>query len=186
MLNRIRDLVGVVWREAAKFGIVGAICLVIDLGGFNLLVDGPLEGKVTTAKIVSGLIATAVAWIGNRWWTFRHRQNRPVSHEVTMFFVVNGIALALSSLWLAFTHYALGMDSRLATNLNAFIGIGIGTLFRFWAYRKVVFSGEHPGDQDAAEAVVEPFTEPEPEPDPEPAPGSEAGTDPHPAHPRTR
>lgn len=145
MLERVRGLVGVVWREAAKFGIVGAICLVVDMVGFNLLVDGPLEGKITTAKIVSGAIATVLAWIGNRYWTFRHRQNRPMAHEVTMFFAVNGVALAIGSAWLAFTHYALGMDSALATNINAFIGIGLGTLFRFWAYRQVVFRAEYPG-----------------------------------------
>ncbi|WP_245553599.1 GtrA family protein [Demetria terragena] len=148
MLDRLRGAMGILWREAAKFGIVGAVAFVVDMGGFNLLSHGPLDDKVTTAKILSGAVATVVAWIGNRWWTFRHRNNRPVAHEVTLFFGVNGIGLAISAAWLAFTHYALGMDSVLATNVNAFIGIGLGTLFRFWAYRQVVFAHEYVGDPE--------------------------------------
>ncbi|BDZ58933.1 putative flippase GtrA [Barrientosiimonas humi] len=146
MLERLRGTMNVLWREVAKFGIVGAVCFLIDFGGFNLLVNGPLEDKVTTAKIVSGAVATVFAWVGNRWWTFRHRHNRPVAHEVTLFFLVNAIALAIGAVWLAFTHYALGMDSPLAVNVNALLGIGLGTLFRFWAYRQLVFANEHPGD----------------------------------------
>lgn len=132
----------------AKFGIVGAICFVIDMGGFNILVNGALEDKVTTAKIISGAVATLVAWLGNRYWTFRHRRNRPVAHEVLLFFLVNGIALAIAAGWLAFAHYTLNMDSKVATNINAFIGIGLGTLFRFWTYRQFVFANEPLSESD--------------------------------------
>ncbi|REF30444.1 putative flippase GtrA [Calidifontibacter indicus] len=130
------------WREVAKFGIVGAISFVVDMGLFNLLVTGPMDSKITTAKIVSGAVATAVAWIGNRFWTFRHRRNRPVHHEVALFFAVNGIALGISALWIAFTHYVLHLDGAFWLNVNAFIGIGLGTLFRFWTYRRFVFASE--------------------------------------------
>lgn len=139
------------WREVAKFGIVGALAFVIDMGGFNLLVGGPLAHKVTTAKIISGALATLFSWVGNRLWTFRHRRNRPVAHEVTLFFVVNGVALAVAALYLAFGHYVLGMDSRLGNNINAFIGIVLGTLLRFWAYRSIVFANE-PIDEEPADA----------------------------------
>lgn len=149
MLDRLRGAIDILWREIAKFGIVGAVAFVVDMGGFNLLSSGPLSEKITTAKIVSGAVATVVAWIGNRWWTFRHRRNRPVAHEVSLFFAVNGVGLAISAAWLAFTHYALGMDTRLATNINALVGIGLGTLFRFWAYRQLVFAHEHPGDPES-------------------------------------
>lgn len=148
MIQRLRGAIGVLWREMAKFGIVGAICLVIDMGGFNVLVDGPLANKVTTAKIVSGAVATLVAWIGNRYWTFRHRRNRPVAHEVVLFFIVNGIALAIAAGWLALMHYGFHLDSRLDNNINAFIGIALGTLFRFWTYRQFVFANEPLGEPE--------------------------------------
>lgn len=130
------------WREVAKFGIVGAVSFVVDMGLFNILISGSMSGKVTTAKIISGAVATAVAWLGNRYWTFRHRRNRPVHHEVGLFFLVNGIALGISALWVAFTHYVLHLEGSLWLNINAFIGIGLGTLFRFWTYRRFVFAAE--------------------------------------------
>ena len=89
----LRATVDRVWREAAKFGVVGAIAFVIDVGGFNLLYHGPLAGRLTSSRVVSGVIATLVAWLGNRFWTFRHRANRKVHHEALLFFLVNGVGL---------------------------------------------------------------------------------------------
>jgi hypothetical protein len=41
-------------------------------------------------------------------------------------------------LWIS--HYLLGLDSALADNISAnVIGLGLGTLFRFWSYRRWVF-----------------------------------------------
>lgn len=153
LLQRFRVVAEVLWRELAKFGTIGAIAFVVDIGGFNLLFYGPLTGKLTTAKLISGAIATLLAWVGNRCWTFRHRRNRPAHHELVLFFAVNGIGLVISAGCLAFTHYVLGMDSRLAVNVNTVIGIGIATLFRFWAYRQFVFAAERPGDPEPEELV---------------------------------
>ncbi len=101
-----------------------------------------LEDKVTTAKVISGAVATLVAWLGNRQWTFRHRRSRPVHHEVGLFFGVNIVALGISAVALAVSHYGLGFTSTLADNVATVVGIGLGTLFRFGAYRRWVFSRE--------------------------------------------
>ena len=145
----LRGLVDTIWHEVAKFGVVGLLAFVIDLGGMNLLTHTVLEGKPTTARIVSGVAATLFAWFGNRSWTFAHRRSRPVAHEVSLFFVVNGVALAISTLSLVLSHYVLGLDSRLADNISTIFGIGLGTLFRFWAYRRYVFANE-PMDVDTS------------------------------------
>ncbi|HET7399699.1 MAG TPA: GtrA family protein [Intrasporangium sp.] len=147
-VDRLRAVVSVFWREVAKFGVIGAISFVIDLGGMNLLTHTVLSHKPTTAKILSGVVATIFAWVGNRSWTFRHRRSRPAAHEVTLFFLVNGVALAIAAAVLAFSHYVLGFQTRLADNVASVIGIGLGTLFRFWSYRRFVFAGEHPGDPE--------------------------------------
>jgi putative flippase GtrA len=152
--DRIRGVVDILWREVAKFGVIGAGGFIIDFGGFNLLFYGPLAGHLTTSKIISGVAATTFAWVGNRMWTFRHRRNRPVHHEALLFFVVNGVGLAISTLWLNFTHDVLDLTSRGAVNLNTIIGIGLATIFRFWAYRQFVFAGEHPGDPELEGAEV--------------------------------
>ena len=70
------------------------------------------------------------------------RRSRPAHHEVLLFFGVNGVALLISAATLYVSHYGLGYVSILADNVATIIGIGLGTLFRFWAYRKFVFAGE--------------------------------------------
>lgn len=146
--ERVRRLVSVFWREVAKFGVVGVVAFVIDLGGFNLLFYGPLEGRLTTSRLISGALATTFAWTGNRMWTFRHRRNRAAHHEALLFFAVNGVGLLISTGYLNATHDLLHWTSRLAVNVNTIIGIGLATMMRFWAYRAFVFSGERPGDED--------------------------------------
>lgn len=142
LLDALRGALDVLYREMIKFGVVGAVAFVVDLGLANLLWHTVLEDKVTTAKIISGAAATLVAWAGNRQWTFRHRRSRPVHHEVGLFFGVNVVALGIAAVTLAASHYGLGFTSRIADNVATVIGIGFGTLFRFWAYRRWVFAGE--------------------------------------------
>jgi putative flippase GtrA len=142
VLDAGRGAIGALYREVIKFGVIGALAFVVDLGLANVLWHTVLEDKVTTAKLISGAVATLVAWVGNRQWTFRHRRSRPVHHEVGLFFGVNLVALGISALTLAVSHYGLGYTSRLADNISTVVGIGLGTLFRFWAYRRFVFARE--------------------------------------------
>ncbi|MGL5864930.1 MAG: GtrA family protein [Dermatophilaceae bacterium] len=142
LLHQAREALDVLYREMIKFGVVGALAFVVDLGLANLLWHTVLDNRVTSAKIISGVVATTVAWLGNRQWTFRHRRNRPAHHEVSLFFGVNAVALGISAVVLAGSHYGLGFTSTLANNVATVVGIGLGTLFRFWAYRRYVFSGE--------------------------------------------
>lgn len=140
LLDRLRSAVGVLYREAIKFGVVGAVAFVVDVGLMNLLRATVLEDKPTTAKVISASVATVVAWLGNRSWTFRHRHSRPVHHEALLFFFTNGIAMLIGVGTIAFSHYVLGLKTLAADNVANIIGIGLGTLFRFWAYRTFVFT----------------------------------------------
>jgi putative flippase GtrA len=142
LLGSARGTIDVIYREMIKFGVVGLIAFIIDIGLANLLWHTVLSDKVTTAKIISGAVATLFAWFGNRQWTFRRRRSRPAHHEVALFFGVNAIALGISALTLFISHYGLGFTTILADNIATIIGIGLGTLFRFWAYRRFVFAGE--------------------------------------------
>jgi putative flippase GtrA len=149
-LHGIYAQAGHLLHEVAKFGVVGLVALVVDVGLFNLLcygVSSPMHDKVLTAKIVSVSVATTVAYFGNRYWTFRHRGRTSFGREYVLFFVLNGVGLAISVGCLWFSHYALGLTSAIADNISAnVIGLGLGTLFRFWSYRRWVF----PEDVDAA------------------------------------
>ncbi len=141
-LGTARGAVDVLYREMIKFGVVGAVAFVIDLGGANLLWHTVLPDKVTTAKIISGAVATLVAWFGNRQWTFRHRRSRPSTTRSACSSASTSWRSASRPSPSPLSHYGLGFTSRLADNLATVVGIGLGTLFRFWAYRRFVFSHE--------------------------------------------
>ncbi len=150
-LHALYEKAGHLVHEVAKFGIVGLGALVVDVGLFNLLRfaggQGPMYDKPLTAKVVSVSVATTVAYFGNRYWTFRERGRTSFGREYALFFVLNAVGLGISVGCLWFSHYALGFTSGIADNISAnVIGLGLGTLFRFWSYRRWVF----PEDADTA------------------------------------
>ena len=129
--------------ELGKFFGVGLMAYLVAVGGFNLLVhldSAPLKSKPLTASILSGALSILVAYIGNRYWTWRDRKWSGAKREITLFFIINIISLGISVICLAISRYILGFNSILADNISAnIIGVGIGTIFRFWAYRTYVF-----------------------------------------------
>jgi putative flippase GtrA len=151
------------YREAAKFGAVGAIAFVVDTGVFNLMRTGIIGGdqgfaeKPLTAKTISVFVATIVAWLGNRYWTFRHRRRASLQREFLLFGVMNVGGLVISLACLGFSHYVLQLTSALADNIAGNgIGLVLGTLFRFWAYRQFVFTT---ADEQALLAPEQPSAE---------------------------
>ena len=140
--------------EIAKFGTVGALAFVIDVGLFNVLRAGVLADSPLTAKTISVVVATAFAYVANRNWTYRDRARTGYGRETVLFFATNAAALLISWACLATTHYLLGLDSQLADNISGnVIAVGLGTLFRFWVYRTWVFPKE---DAAGTAAVQQP------------------------------
>jgi putative flippase GtrA len=165
---RLRALI----RELGKFGAVGGLAFVIDLAIFNILLQAGTESRV--AKTISMVVATTVAFLGNRFWTWRHRAHSHMARQYTMFFVLNAVGLGIGLGCLAISHYGLGsiwpaFQSRLADNLSAqIVGTAAGTLFRFWSYRRFVFpdtadllsGGQDPHDNTRATNVTSPSSPP--------------------------
>lgn len=140
MVQRIRHAV----PEISKFLTVGALAYVVDVGLFNLLRfagdAAVLAEKPITAKALSTVAAIFVAYFGNKNWTYSDRNGQQFRREIVLFFAINGIAMVISLVCLAVSHYVLGLTSALADNISAnIIGIGLGTLFRFFSYRRWVF-----------------------------------------------
>src|SRR5688572_7785850 len=136
-----------------KFGVVGSVAFLVDVGVFNLMLHA--TDKPLTSKTVSTVLATTVAYAGNRTWTFRRRSKSTVRREYALFFLLNaiGLLIALTCLWVS--HYLLDFTSRLADNIAAnLIGLGLGTAFRFWSYRRWVFPELLP-EAAAPEALTE-------------------------------
>ena len=125
-------------HEFAKFGIIGVIGLAITNFGYALMHSHGV-GPVTSTTVAT-IVATAVAYIGNRYWSFRHRERTSMPREGTIFFVLNGVGLLIQDAVVAFNAYVLHLEHhKLAEFLALNIGIAIATVFRFWSYRRFVW-----------------------------------------------
>lgn len=134
--TRLRSSWRILMKELTAFGVVGALAFVIDLSIFRWLSPyGALK-----ANFVSTIVSTAFAYVGNRYLSFSHLARRGIARETTLFFGINLITLVFSELAIAFFVYPLGnahdSDTVFVVKL---VTIGIGTVFRFWAYKRFVF-----------------------------------------------
>jgi putative flippase GtrA len=151
----LRDSWRILLKEISAFGLVGVISLVIDLSIFAWLSpDGALK-----AKCVSTIVAPVFAYFGNRHLSFSHRARTSIGRETSFFFGINLIVLVISELIIAFfvypLHYAHGSAVVFVVNFGT---IGLGTIFRFWAYKRFVFlhpDKVHVHDIDLAEELAE-------------------------------
>ena len=133
------------WREAAKFGVVGGLCWVIDNGIFALLWHGPMSDSTIKARVASTVIATIFSWFANRHWTFRHRRSDRPWKEFSLFLIMNGIGLCIVVACQFVSRYVLGFTSFGADFMaGGVIGLILATVFRFVAYRYFVFSHDQP------------------------------------------
>ena len=152
---RARDLFLVLWRELAKFGVVGGVAFVIDSAIFLWLLSGPLDDSQLKAKVVAGAVATMFSWVANRYWTFRHSRTRGKMRELMMFLLMNAIGLGIQTGCVGVSKYLLGMDSVtqvfIAGNV---IGLVLATAFRFVAYKFWVFTGEAEAEHEPGPHMI--------------------------------
>jgi putative flippase GtrA len=152
LIARFEQLV----RELGRFGVVGATAFVVDTLILNSVLDP--DAEITSlhgplgAKAFATLFSASVAFAGNRLWTWRHRPRSGLRREYALYFVFNVVGLLIAETCLLLSHYGLGalwpdlFHTRLADNVAAQgFGLVLGTLFRFWSYRQIVFR-EHPDE----------------------------------------
>lgn len=141
LVERFRHLI----HELGKFGVVGGAAYVVDLVIFNLLLSS--TGWLT-ATVISTAVAATGAFVGNRFWTWRDRERSSLTREYLLYFFFNlvGLGISIGVLWLS--HDVLGgwwpavFHTRVADNVaKMLVGNAIASVFRFWAYRRFVFTG---------------------------------------------
>lgn len=150
-------------KEIGKFGAVGGVCYLIDVLVSNLCHSAFGLGQLS-AKTISTVVAATCAYVGNRHWSFTHRARTGVRREYTLFIVLNAVGLLIALACLGFSRYVLGLEGALAFNISGnVVGTGLGTVFRFWAYKRWVFlhpdhpkAGRHATAGDARRRVPEP------------------------------
>lgn len=138
-------------RLVARFGIIGLLAFVVDVGVFNLVRHVADQGPLTS-KTVSVVVATTFSFFGNMRWTFSERRRRHPGAAYVLFFASNGVGLLISLVCLAISSYVLGLTSPLAENISSnVVGLGLGTLFRFWVYHRWVFPETVAADESAVD-----------------------------------
>ncbi|WP_369253410.1 GtrA family protein [Geodermatophilus amargosae] len=161
LLPALRRRAGSTWhlllKELSAFGAVGAVCFVLDVGLFQLLYASG-TGAVT-AKLVSTLVSTTAAYVGHRFWSFAHRERTGYRREYLVFAVVNGLTLLMGLAVVAFVRHPLGQEHALVLQAANVASIGLGTVVRWFAYRRWVFP---PRREPATGPVVEPAAGPAP------------------------
>jgi putative flippase GtrA len=125
-------------RELGGFGVVGAVCFVLDLALFQVLYVSVGLGAVT-AKLIATLVSMTVAFLGHRYWSFAHRQRTSLRQGYLRFAGINAATLGLGLAIVATVRYPLGQESVLALQLANIGAIAAGTAVRWLAYRRWVF-----------------------------------------------
>ncbi len=130
-------------REVVTFLGVGGAGYVVDVLSFNALRSlapfSVLDPSV--ARTVAVAIAMCVTYAGNRFLTWRDIPQGDQRREVALFVIFNviGFSFSIGTLWIS--HDLMGLTSRFADNVSSnVVGLALGTLFRFWSYRRFVFA----------------------------------------------
>ncbi|MCR4330316.1 MAG: GtrA family protein [Patescibacteria group bacterium] len=129
-----------------KFGVVGILNTLVDLGVFNLLiflfglVHGPL---FAVFKTISFVVAVVNSYFMNKHLVF-NTQGAGKSTEFSLFLIVSIVGLLLNVL-VSYAVFATGkmlapeVSFYLFANLGALLGSGIVMLWNFLGYKFFVF-----------------------------------------------
>ena len=144
--------------EIVKFLTVGGVATLVAFVIFNGLVHGVVDGpgpmheKPLVAFALANLVGMVVSYRGSRSWAFRHREAVGAIGGRVAYFVINSISMVIPLLCLTISRYLLHRDDPVSDNIAAnVIGLGLGTVARFWAIRRYIFL--HPAKVAARRAA---------------------------------
>jgi putative flippase GtrA len=143
-------------HEIAKFGIVGAAAFALTIGLSNGFHFGANFGPLTSFGLATA-ISAVLSYFANRHWTWRHKDQTGLRRELPLFLGLSVVGLVISEIPVGVSEYLLGLHSPLAYNISStLIGTALGTVWRFWSFRRWVFLDAEPSraDEAAREALV--------------------------------
>jgi putative flippase GtrA len=126
-------------HEVAKFGVVGGLAFVLTIVLFNAFHSGAGMDPILATTLANAL-ATVFAFVGNKFWAFRHRRGSHWGRETLLFFFFNGIGILITDGVVAAVQHGLGRSDNLSLNVANIVGVGLATLFRLFCYRRWVFT----------------------------------------------
>ncbi|WP_051821577.1 GtrA family protein [Streptomyces sp. SCSIO 75703] len=149
----LRGRIGRLVAEVAKFGAVGGAGVLVNLLVFNF-VRHVSDLPVVRASVIATIVAIVFNYLGFRYFTYRDREKGHRTREMSLFLLFSVVGLVIENGVLYTATYGFGWDTPLQSNIFKFLGIGLGTLFRFWSYRTWVFRAL-PSPEAAARTAAE-------------------------------
>ncbi|MFL6060684.1 MAG: GtrA family protein [Marmoricola sp.] len=145
MGRRLRRISG----EVARFSAVNIVATAVALVIFNCLVhgltgwfDGPLHDRPLTSYLLANSVGMFVSYYGARYYAFRHRHAAGPGGGLLIYVGINllSFVIPISCLWI--TRNVFHWDTIYADNISGnVIGAILGNVFRFFAFRRFVFTG---------------------------------------------
>lgn len=124
--------------EAFAFGVIGAANTALYLA----ITYVALPIGAVKATVLATVITTTLAYLANRYWTYRNHTRSALRREYTLFFAFNVIGMIIQSGSVAIAKYGFHLneaDHKLVIMVTTLVAAGVATVFRFWAYRTFVF-----------------------------------------------
>jgi putative flippase GtrA len=124
--------------EALAFGVIGAANTAL----YFVITWIALPIGAVKATVLATVITTTLAYLANRYWTYRHHTRSALRREYTLFFGFNLVGMVIQSGSVAVAKYGAGLnetDHRLLIMGITLAAASVATVFRFWAYRTFVF-----------------------------------------------
>jgi len=124
--------------EAIAFSVIGAANTALYLA----ITWAALPIGAVKATVLATVITTTLAYLANRYWTYRNHTRSALRREYALFFGFNLIGMVIQSGSVAVAKYGFHLnesDHRLLIMSTTLGAAGLATVFRFWAYRTFVF-----------------------------------------------
>lgn len=144
-----------------KFGTVGTLGAIIDLGISNILMAtilvpiGDMQLVNTNiAQTISFIAAVISNFIWNRYWTYPDSRSRPLGEQLTLFAFISTVGWIARFIWISFAAVPFGnfvadigtfperVSNQLGATIAIFFGIFVVMIWNFivnrlWTYNDV-------------------------------------------------
>ncbi len=133
--------------QVAKFLLIGGAATVIDLKIFELLVWGIAFFVVVgpwLGKAISFLIAMAIKYWGNKYWTFQKPEKEGMHIEIAKLVIMDVLSLAINLIafyiFTALVGPRLGLSPVLWVKLSVILAALASAVSNFLGYKFFVFT----------------------------------------------
>lgn len=142
--RRLRRIGG----EIARFSAVNVVATVAAVVIFNALVhgvsgwfDGPANGWPLPSFLFAHSVGMFISYYGSRTYAFKHRHAAGPGGGLLNYVIINLASFVIPIACLYVSRSIIGWDSVYADNISGnVIGAVLGSAFRFWAFRRFVFT----------------------------------------------